>query len=189
MGERSLPRLTAVGDRHDERGRRGAADAVRPDLERTFRAEYRRVVGIARRVLGSGREAEDVAQDVFIAYGRASVPAEQAPAWLAVATAHTALNVRRSDARRSRRESATATADWAPDVAEEVLSAARRERVREALARLPRTQALVVLLRHSGLSYQEIGAVVGISPTSVGTTLRRGEQAVRRELDSDDTPG
>lgn len=172
-----------AGDRNP-----GAVAAVRPDLERVFRAEYPRVVGIARRVLGSGRHAEDVAQDVFIAFGRAEVPAEQASGWLALATAHTALNVLRSDHRRSRRESASAGPDRLPDVAEHVLREDDRARVRRALGRLPRTQAVVLLLRHSGLSYQEIGARVGLQPSSVGTTLRRAESAVRKELEGDESP-
>ena len=52
--------------------------AVRGDLEEVFRREYGAVVRVAGRVLGSGREAEDVAQDVFIAFGRVAVPAERA---------------------------------------------------------------------------------------------------------------
>ena len=39
---------------------------VRPDLEDVFRVAYPRVVGVAARVLGSGDEAEDVAQEVFL---------------------------------------------------------------------------------------------------------------------------
>ena len=52
--------------------------AVRADLEEVFRAAYPRVVGVAARVLGSRDEAEDVAQEVFLAFGRSSVPAGEA---------------------------------------------------------------------------------------------------------------
>lgn len=164
------------------------ADPIRPDLERVFRAEYGRVVGIARRVLGPGPTAEDVAQDVFLAFGRSTAPARDAPGWLAVAAAHTALNALRAQARRTRRESAVAEPDRVPDVAEQVVVADGRARVREALGRLPRTQAMALLLRHSGLSYQEIAARLGLSAGSVGTTLRRAEAAVRKELESDGSP-
>jgi RNA polymerase sigma factor (sigma-70 family) len=160
----------------------GAGPQVRPDLERVFRAEYPRVVGIARRVLGQGEEAEDAAQEVFLAFARSGVPRSQAPGWLAVAAAHTALNAVRSRQRRSRRESAFAAPDHVPDVADHVLAEEGRAQVRQALARLPRRQALVVLLRHSGLSYQEIAARLDMPVGSVGTTLRRAEAAVRKEL-------
>ena len=55
---------------------------VRPDLDEIFRREYPRVVGVATRVLGSRERAEDVAQDVFVSFGRSSVPAREARGWL-----------------------------------------------------------------------------------------------------------
>jgi RNA polymerase sigma-70 factor (ECF subfamily) len=54
--------------------------------------------------------------------------------------------------------------------------------VRGALARLPRKQAIAVVLRHSGLSYTEVAAALDMSPGSVGTTVRRAETALRKEL-------
>ncbi|HEX8001314.1 MAG TPA: sigma factor-like helix-turn-helix DNA-binding protein [Mycobacteriales bacterium] len=54
--------------------------------------------------------------------------------------------------------------------------------VRAALARLPRTQAVALVLRHSGLSYAEVAAALDLSPGSVGTTVRRAETALRKEL-------
>jgi RNA polymerase sigma-70 factor (ECF subfamily) len=54
--------------------------------------------------------------------------------------------------------------------------------VRAALTRLPRRHAVVLVLRHSGLSYAEIAAALGLSPGSVGTTVRRAESALRKEL-------
>ena len=161
---------------------------VRGDLEEVFRRDYPDVVRVARRVLGSGREAEDVAQDVFIAFGRASVPTERARGWLLAAAAHTALNAVRSDARRVRREQAAAEPDRAPDVADEIVSRDRRARVRAALARLPQSHALVLVLRHSGMSYQEVATELGMAAGSVGTTLRRAEAAVRKELEADESP-
>src|SRR5215216_6671693 len=57
-----------------------------------------------------------------------------------------------------------------------------RRRVRAALARLPRKQAVALVLRHSGLAYVEVAAALGLSPGSVGTTVRRAESALRKEL-------
>jgi RNA polymerase sigma factor (sigma-70 family) len=157
---------------------------VRGDLEHVFRATYPRVVGVAARVLGSRDEADDVAQEVFLSFARSGVPAAEAPGWLAVAAAHTALNHLRAGRRRSAREEAVGrAAATAPDAADVVLLAEDRRRVREALARLPRTQAVVLVLRHSGLAYAEVAAACDLSPGSVGTTLRRAEHALREELD------
>ncbi|GAB4079403.1 sigma-70 family RNA polymerase sigma factor [Modestobacter muralis] len=158
--------------------------AVRGDLAEVFRRDYQRVVGVAARVLGSRDEAEDVAQEVFLAFGRSTVPAGEATGWLAVAAAHTALNLIRSGRRRTSREVAVAaTADTvAPDVAEAVLTAEERARVRAGLSRLPQKQAVALVLRHSGLSYAEVAAALDMSPGSVGTTVRRAESALRKEL-------
>ena len=158
--------------------------AVRPDLEEIFRRDYRLVVGVATRVLGSQDQAEDVAQEVFLSFGRSSVPAGEARGWLSVAAAHTALNLLRSGRRRASREETTAAGDVAAvtDVADTVVTIEERRRVRAALARLPRPQAIALVLRHSGLSYVEVAAALGLSPSSVGTTVRRAESALRKEL-------
>ena len=55
-------------------------------------------------------------------------------------------------------------------------------RVRAALAKLPRRQAVALVLRHSGLSYADVAAALDLSPGSVGTTVRRAESALREEL-------
>ena len=158
---------------------------VRSDLERVFRGAYPRVVGVAARVLGSRNEAEDVAQEVFLAFGRSSVPAGQALGWLSVAAAHTALNHLRSGRRRASREESAGDGDGdavSPDIAHAVVTLDERRRVRAALARLPRRQAVALVLRHSGLSYAEVAAALDLSPGSVGTTVRRAESALRKEL-------
>lgn len=158
--------------------------SVRTDLDQVFRSDYQRVVGVAARVLGSRDQAEDVAQEVFLSFGRSSVPAAEARGWLCVAAAHTALNLLRSGRRRvSREENAAAAEDVVvSDVADAVVTLEERRRVRTALARLPRKQAMALVLRHSGLSYAEVASALDMSTGSVGTTVRRAETALRKEL-------
>ena len=183
----AVPRAVAAGRRDERKGvalptwTRGA---VRSDLDEVFRRDYALVVGVAARVLGSRDQAEDVAQEVFLSFGRSSVPAGEARGWLCVAAAHTALNVLRSGRRRAAREETVAA--WDPavvgDVADAVVTREERSRVRAALARLPRKQAVALVLRHNGLSYADVAAALDLSPGSVGTTLRRAESALRKEL-------
>ncbi|MEV0716531.1 sigma-70 family RNA polymerase sigma factor [Asanoa sp. NPDC050611] len=157
--------------------------AVRADLEQVFRSAYPRVVAVAARVLGSRSEAEDVAQEVFLTFCRSTVPAAEAPGWLSVAAAHTALNHLRSGRRRASREVAAGNGTTVlPDVADAVVTLDERRRVRAALAKLPKRQAVALVLRHSGLSYAEVAAALDLSPGSVGTTVRRAESALREEL-------
>ena len=164
---------------------------VRTDLEQVFRSTYPRVVAVAARVLGSRHAAEDVAQEVFVKFGRSSVPAEEAIGWLCVAAAHTALNELRSDRRRTAREVTDAGHNLrlaAGDVADAAAALDEQRDLRAGLARLPRQQAVALVLRHSGHSYAEIAAELDLSPTSVGTTIRRAEAALREELNRDAPP-
>lgn len=161
-----------------------AHGAVRADLDEIFRRDYQQVVAVAARVLGSQDQAEDVAQEVFLSFGRSSVPAWEARGWLSVAAAHTALNLLRSGRRRVSREKSAAAADdgVVSDVADVVVTLEERSHVRAALAQLPRKQAVALVLRHSGLSYADVATAIDMSPGSVGTTVRRAESALRKEL-------
>jgi RNA polymerase sigma factor (sigma-70 family) len=166
---------------------RHVGDALSPAFESLFRAEYARVVGIAHRVLADEAMAEDVAQDVFISFYRAHpAQAPYAPAWLHAAAAHAALNALRGRARRSRREAAQGVSPDAAaiddDPAEAVAASETREEVRAVLARLPERSAAMLALRYAGLSYAEIAAALDVRASSVGTLLRRAEDAFRREL-------
>ena len=183
LGGATLPRT--------ERGAsvpRGRAE-VRTDLETVFRSHYANVVGVAARVLGSRDHAEDVAQEVFLSFGRSSVPAGEAGGWLTVAATHTALNVLRSGRRRAAREEVAGDGPTVvPDVADLVITREERSSVRAALARLPHKQAAALVLRHSGLSYAEVAAALDLSPGSVGTTVRRAESVLLKELNRHASP-
>ncbi|MGY1631630.1 sigma-70 family RNA polymerase sigma factor [Geodermatophilus sp. SYSU D01186] len=166
-----------------------ARGAVRTDLADVFRSHYPRVVAVAARVLGSRDSAEDVAQEVFLSFGRSSVPAAEAGGWLTVAATHTALNLLRSGRRRSAREVAAGPGPAVvPDVAETVITGEERSSVRAALGRLPHKQAAALVLRHSGLSYAEVAAALDMSPGSVGTTVRRAESVLLEELNRHASP-
>jgi len=160
------------------------ASAIPAAFEQLFRAEYARVVRIAYRVVGDQGAAEDVAQDVFIAYYRAHpADAPYAAPWLHRAAAHTALNAVRSRARRAAREERDAlTPDASGDPEGAALERERAREVRAALARMPRGSAELLALRYSGLSYAEVAAATGTKIDQVGTRLRRAHDAFRREV-------
>ncbi|HEY8756878.1 MAG TPA: sigma-70 family RNA polymerase sigma factor [Candidatus Limnocylindria bacterium] len=160
------------------------ASAIPAAFEQLFRAEYARVVRIAYRVVADQGEAEDVAQDVFIAYYRAHPSdAPYAAPWLHRAAAHTALNAVRSRSRRTAREERDAlTPDASGDPEGAALERERAREVRAALARMPRASAELLALRYSGLSYAEVAAASGTKIDQVGTRLRRAHDAFRREV-------
>lgn len=154
-------------------------------FERLFRAEYARVTGIAFRILQDPAEAEDVAQDVFLAYHRRHpADAPYAAAWLHSAAAHTALNALRGRRRRQRREAVDARLNQPqpPDPVQVLEDRERDHALRAALARLPRRSATVLALRYSGLSYGEVASAMGVGINQIGTLLRRAEAALRMEV-------
>lgn len=156
-----------------------------PAFEELFRKEYQRVVAIAHRVVVDADEAEDVAQDVFVSfYRKHPAEAHYAAPWLYSAAAHTALNVLRSRERRGKRDAVEALRrdSQIPDPAQAAEAAETRSEVRAALGRLPDRSAALLVLRYSGLSYEEIAAALGLRQSSIGTLIRRAEDAFRREV-------
>ncbi len=154
-------------------------------FERLFLQEFRRVAGIAYRVLGDRDEAEDVAQDVFLSFYRQhDAGAEYAAPWLYRAAAHLALNAARSGRRRAHRETLTAPheSDRVADPEAEALAREERAAVRAALGRLPRESAAILALRYSGLSYAEVAQALDIKADQVGTRLRRAQAAFKKEV-------
>lgn len=154
-------------------------------FDRLFRAEYGRVAAIAFRILQDQSEAEDVAQDVFLAYHqRYPAEASYAAAWLHAAAAHTALNALRGRRRRQQREMAEARLRHGdgPDPARVVEDRERNRAVRTALSRLPQRSATILALRYSGLSYGEVASAMGVGINQIGTLLRRAEAAFRKEV-------
>jgi RNA polymerase sigma factor (sigma-70 family) len=153
-------------------------------FDRVFRAEYARVVAIAARVLGDRSRAEDVAQDAFLALHRRNCSDQGwAGGWVCAAAAHGALNVLRSERRRTRRERLAASPTETADPAVAVERADDGRLLRAALARLPQRAATVLVLRHSGLSYSEVASAMGVKQGDVGTMVRRAEAALRKEVD------
>jgi RNA polymerase sigma factor (sigma-70 family) len=157
-------------------------------FEQFFRAQYPVVVRIAGSVVREPHLAEDVAQDVMIAARQRFADPERsdhAVAWVRTAAAHLALNAVRGRRRREERH-LRARPDRAPEGPEEIVL--RREtgaHVREALGRLPLRSAMVLVLRHSGLSYGEVAEAMGVRVGAVGTMLRRAEVALRKEMEDD----
>jgi len=155
-------------------------------FESFFRAHYQAVVRVAHGVLGDVHTAQDVAQDVFIAAERRfSDPgaSAHAAAWVRVAAVHTALNTVRGQRRRHLRHLRAGPGVGPVGPEELVLDRASRQDVREALGRLPRRSATVLVLRHSGLSYAEVAEAMNVKVAQVGTMLRRAEAALRKEVE------
>lgn len=149
-------------------------------FEEAYRSFYPQVVRQLAYLLGGDwAAAEDLAQETFLKLYTAPPPTWQnLGGWLYTVGARLTLNYLRGKERRQKRETAEERVQRGEVVSlEEVIT--RREtvrKVRQVLEKMPVRDRLALLLRHSGLTYQEIASVLGVTPGSVGTILVRAQR-------------
>lgn len=155
-----------------------------------FAQFYPELFGLVYRALGDRMETEDVLQDTFLKLSDEpelqARPDAEVAAWLRRVALNLAFNRLRS-ARRARARLARVgrlqRSDDEPLESElaspdgQLVRREEREAVRRALAEVPERQRECLLLRHSGYSYAEIAATLGIAIGSVGVLLARAEHA------------
>jgi RNA polymerase sigma-70 factor (ECF subfamily) len=159
-----------------ERVRRGDAEA----FEILFLRHYTQVYRVLHHLVGSREEAEDLAQETFLALYH-QPPAASAGAtliaWLCRVALNRGYNALRGQRRAQQRIERLAEPAPQVDPHGEVLRAEDRARVRAAIAELPERQGQLLLLRYAGLAYGEIAEALGVAPGSIGTLLARAERA------------
>jgi RNA polymerase sigma-70 factor, ECF subfamily len=160
-------------------------------FEPLFARHWHRVYGVLFRLVGTREEAEDLAQEVFLRLyrnpPRLEADADLSPWLYRVATnlGYNALRKGGREARRQERAQGFARVDDAVgrDAADPERSAVvteERRAVRQALATLAEREQACLVLRHSGLSYAEVAAAIGVQASSVGTLLARAEERFRK---------
>ncbi|HSV85408.1 MAG TPA: sigma-70 family RNA polymerase sigma factor [Levilinea sp.] len=157
-----------------------------PDFEQLLHKYWTRIYTILFRLTGDPDEAEDLALETFWQYWQRPPPNNRSPAgWLYRVATNLGYNAMRA-ARRRRSYERHAVQSDPPDPAAATESAEQRAGVRRILQSLPERQARLLILRYSGLSYQEIADALEINPTSVGALLVRAEQAFLKQFDRED---
>ena len=156
-------------------------------FEALYRRTFPRVYAYVASMLRDRSAAEEVTAQAFErAYRKRSSyhPGRgTAEAWVFGIARNAALDELRRLKRRATLEGEPEDIHGAtPDDHAEAI--VRRETVRAALAQLePRDRDLVALKFHAGLSNAEIGRVVGMTTSNVGTRLHRIMEKLRRSLD------
>ena len=148
------------------------------------------VYGLAYRVIGDARAAEDVSQDIFV--GLWERPEAFDPSrgslrtWLGTLTHRRAVDhVRREEARRRRAERAAGAITVVPDVDEMAAALVTAERVRAALDVLPDDQRRAIDLAYfGGKTYREVAQILGIPEGTAKSRLRLALKKVAAELDA-----
>ncbi|HEY7518624.1 MAG TPA: sigma-70 family RNA polymerase sigma factor [Methylomirabilota bacterium] len=153
-------------------------------------AYQHRVFGVALRMLGNRAEAEEIAQETFLRAHRA-LPEFRGEArlhtWLYAIASRLCLNRLASAERRLVRgddEALAGARSDAPSAAAVLERAELDAAVREAIAALPEERRIVVVLRDlEGLSYEEIGEVLGLEPGTVRSRLHRARLDLKAKLE------
>jgi len=157
-------------------------------FETLFGRFYPELYAVVYRVLGERMASEDIVQDAFLKLNDDAElqrkPDVEVGAWLRRVALNLAFNRLRGERRaRARLERVgrleTGTDEAADTPAILMLRVEEQVEVRRALAEVPERQRECLLLRHSGYSYAEIAATLGLAVGSVGVLLARAEQAFR----------
>lgn len=158
------------------------------DLEIVFRAQYERIARVIAGIIRDHARAEELAVEVFLKWDQhPRAHGENTTGWLYRTALRMALNDLRTELRRSRYETVFAFfssyfSKRAPSPEQISVAKEEQEQVRVVLNSLSRRDAELLLLRNSGLSYGEIADSLHMKQSSVGTLLKRAEQAFRREF-------
>jgi RNA polymerase sigma-70 factor (ECF subfamily) len=152
------------------------------DLESTFRAQYGRIARIIARVVRDRARAEELAVEVFLKLWRNRQAQDgQAEAWLYRVAVRTGLNELRRQTRQTRYERLLGFVRRSPTPEEIHAATEEQANVRLVLNAIAPRQAELLLLRSQGLRYDEVAAALALDPASIGTLLRRAQQAFRKE--------
>lgn len=171
-------------DKIVQRARRGDAAA----FEQLVTAYRDRVYRLALRLCGNEADADEAAQDAFLAAwkGLPNFRGESKfSTWLYQLVNHAAIDLLRREKRQVSAEDIDEVD--APDAAPSPHRLAerneQRQAVREAVLALPEEQRQVVVLRFmEELSYEEIGAALHLPAGTVKSRLNRAKAALREIL-------
>lgn len=147
------------------------------------RVHQRRAYAVARSIVGTHEDAEDVVQDAFLHAWRALdrfIAGQPFGAWVNRITANAALDL-------TRRRKVRATDELPATLSNPFVDPAERgelkSRLAEAIAGLNERQRSVVLLHDvEGFQHAEIGELLGIPEGTCRSDLHHARSALRRAL-------
>ena len=157
---------------------------AKPPFEELYREYVGRIYAFVRSQLGGAADAEDVTSQVFMkaweAYGRYEPRHATPAAWLFQIARNASLDHHRRSGRRERMER-TLAREPAQDTDPGVMAQERiayRE-LMTAVAALPERQREVIGLRHSGLTFLEVGQLMSCSEDAAKMLYHRALRALR----------
>jgi len=156
------------------------------EFARTYELLFPVIFRIAYRITGDSGKAEDIAHDAFIKYYERGLPfpdQNQAKYWLIRVVRNIALNHEKRKVReRSAFQRLRGQFSTPPSSGEEAYLRKEREKeVQEALDLLPyKLRVVLVLKEYEGLTYKEIGSIMGITEGNVKVRVFRGREKLEK---------
>jgi RNA polymerase sigma-70 factor (ECF subfamily) len=155
------------------------------EFRAVFLQHYARIVAILVRLLGDLSYAEEEASDALWRLYRQ--PALQVDGnvggWLYRTATNLGIDALRASRRRRQYEEACGAAENERGAGGPLADLLREEqcrRVRAVLASIKPTQAQLLILRSSGLSYKELAEALNAKMSGIGTMLNRAEEEFRK---------
>jgi RNA polymerase sigma-70 factor (ECF subfamily) len=163
-------------------------------FEAIFLQHYKHIYGVLFHLLGNKADAEDITQQVFLKLYHSPERLQvqdggtNVVGWLYRVAVNEGYNALRSRKRRiawhTKFSQLWLLSNPVPNPAQLVESQDTQARVRQILAEMKPREAKLLLLRHMGLSYKELAAVLNIVPGSVGSLLTQAKRTFAKKYRS-----
>lgn len=153
------------------------APKMDPEFEKTYRDYYPKLFRIATKMLQDSESAKDVVQDVFTAYYFAmnnEKVIRDTKNWLVRSTINKGIDYKRKTAKIVTMESHLPETNESPqNETSDILN---------AIAHLHEKEQTLVVLYSEGYSYKEIAEMTGLKFSSIGKTLSRIMDKIKKHL-------
>ncbi len=165
-----------------ERVAENTAESAGFDFETVFYSQYARIARVIARLVQDPGRAEELAVESFCRLLRnPNAQGPHAGAWLYRTAFRIGLDELRKQGRRQKYERLCGFSPVTRTPEQLYSSKEKQRRVQTVLARLKSREAELLFLRNDGWSYQEIAEALELNSTSIGTLLRRAQEAFRKE--------
>ena len=148
-----------------------------PEFEKTYQSYYPKLFRIAAKMLKATEDAKDVVQDVFAAYYftmNNEKVIRDTKNWLVRSTINKGIDYKRKMARIVTMESPLPDTNESPlDEASDILN---------AIDHLSEKEQTLVVLYSEGYSYKEIAEITGHNCHSIGKTLSRILDKIKKHV-------
>ena len=154
---------------------------------------------VCRRILGNDEDARDAVQEAMLSAWRKLDTFDGHSAfstWVCAIAVHRCQDMlrrqktRRAESLETLREGGWEAADAGPGPEARTEAAERRQRVREALRRLPEDQRVpLILFCVEGRRYEEIAEITGVPIGTVKSRVSRARERMRELTRSDEEDG